>query len=104
MSAIRKLWLNLTTCRAPSDHRNSYSHWYCQKRRWHTLHIPRTLHVSQAKVHRFNNYVWVDGQYPVYAPLPIDVAFGGSRRSLAPRKRRSADLATPYTEQETTNG
>lgn len=101
MRTIRRLWLNLTTCRAPSDHWDSYPHWYCQKRRWHGRQTPAKGLVSAAHIHRFNNYTWRDGEKPDYEPIPFDIRFRGSRMSLTPRKRKAA---TPYTEQETTHG
>lgn len=84
MKILKKAWFNLATCRAPSD-RGSYEHWYCQKRRGHERRTPRSVHVSQAKVHRFNNYVWVDGQHPVYSPVPIDIS-ASPRTDLTPRR------------------
>jgi hypothetical protein len=101
MNPIKTAWLNFTTCRAPSDHWDSYDHWYCMKRRWHGRQTPARGLVSFAHVHRYNNYIWRDGEKPDYEPIPFDIS-ASLRTGLTPRKRSTAP-AGPYTEQETTN-
>lgn len=85
MNRIKAVWLNLTTCRAPSDGPDSYEHWYCQKRRGHGYQTPATGLVSAAHIHRFNNYIWRDGEKPDYEPIPFDVHVF-LRGGLTPRK------------------
>ena len=87
MNRIKTAWLNLITCRAPSDHWDSYKHWYCMKPRWHSRQTPAKGLVSFSHVHRFNNYVWRDGEKPDFEPIPFDVS-ASLCSGLTPRKRR----------------